>query len=196
MDSPENIDFEMPYALVPAKGFKALTLRAKVPSLISPYHTSIMWFPTNNGVLKAVCRAAIQAETPEHEAPAPYGIHKVQGCGIYAHYTLRGLVISESPKLLHDAGGTCYGARVVAVMEGWGNIQAHESDADGWRAEYAKIAALCRPVEQEDRMGLRLVTNALQTISEALAVPLIERDEAEAFGRTIGVSLAPKDRME
>ena len=189
--------FEVPDFFAPAVGFKVLRYRMGLETLQSPYYSKFEWPTKKNAPMKALCAPgykASEAATP-HDPPAPEGAHtNIHPCGIYAQYHLGDLIGREKPRLLYDIADECYGAMVAVVLEGWGRVEAHESDQDGWRSEYARIAAMCRPVATPRVRDTKAVMRGLEAICYALDVPLLSRPDAEAYAEHIGVNLAPSKR--
>lgn len=201
---------DLPDAFWPAVGFKDLKLIRKgrhtrhsggtgpAPrlELTSPYATRVAWYP-EAGAEKGSWKRAV-CETPtngtrcsawpdiKHEAPHPNG-----SCGFYAHYTFEGLQRKEnSNRLLRatvargEPKPSPYGAKISAAVLGGGSVYGHESEMDGFRAEYMKIAALLHPGSG--------VLKELRQIAAALGVPLFfEVDEFVAYAATKGVNLWP-----
>lgn len=197
-----NPDIEVPDFFAPAYGFKVLRFILDGETLASPYYTNVKWPTKANKPVVAECGSAyfsplrMAATGLKHDSPSDDDEHMDMGmgCGIYAHYRLEPLIRREKPRMLVEVSGVAYGCLVIAVMEGWGRMRAHQSVADGWRAQYARIAALCRPyIDPETPPKSKRIYNTLGRIADSLRVPYVEVEEAEAFGKSWGVSLCPSD---
>jgi hypothetical protein len=151
--------FQAPDLTEPVAAFrKWRVVDGRLRSLYLP----VFW---TEAVQHAECRALHDA-TRSHMAPG-----SACSCGLYA---------SHEPDLEFPAIDY---RGVSGVVTLWGDIEVH---ADGVRAEYAQVEALCLYDRWTDRQ-----TGAVQAVAEELGVELVELDELERAAERYGRRLDP-----